>query len=444
MATLERPPSEDIRRSIAWLTIANGIAKPLWFVFITAICMRGLGPAGYGELTVALALAGVAVAIAEMGTGEYATREIARRPEDASLLFVNLLSGRAVMAVLCFTVVIGGAYLLGLTATPVVALLAAGAYTVGLKGAEFCRAFYRAFSVLRYEAVSLSVERLLVMGTGVVGLVISHSAAGTLAGMSVGMLISFLLNLGWVHRRLARFTPALLDQRLLRRTYMLAAPIGLYYVFTMVLIGGGPVVLENIDGRAAAGEFGAASRLVEMLMLLPAVLCAVLLPRLSDLFHRGHLAGFKRLLTRAVLLLGGVSILIAVGLAAGAAPLLSLLAPSGDFAASVPLLRVVAWATPPMAIEMLVCFALIAADEQVFLAVATGLGALGHVILLLLATPALGGYAAGLSLIVSHLLIVGLAVGRLRRAVGRQADAPATQLSPHSSEGFVAAPPTLS
>src|SRR5690606_34802262 len=62
------PRRSGIFHSLAWLTASNAVVKPLWFLFITVGCIRVLGAAEYGTLTAGLALAGMVIALSEVGT----------------------------------------------------------------------------------------------------------------------------------------------------------------------------------------------------------------------------------------------------------------------------------------------------------------------------------------------------------------------------------------
>lgn len=160
------PPRAGLVRNLAWLTGANVVVKPVWFLFITAACMRGLGADRYGTLTAAMSLAAMAVIFTEFGTGEYVTKELARTPAAAPSLFTNVLAGRAATGLLAVAAALGVGTALGYEAPELTALLYAGAYTVTCRLNELCRALFRAYEVLRYEAYSLLVERVLVIAGG--------------------------------------------------------------------------------------------------------------------------------------------------------------------------------------------------------------------------------------------------------------------------------------
>src|SRR5690606_40546696 len=87
-------------RNISWLGFASALVKPVWFVFITAACMRLLGVSEFGVMSAALSLGMIATATIDLGMIQYITREVAREPSHASRFFTNFLILRAVYAIL--------------------------------------------------------------------------------------------------------------------------------------------------------------------------------------------------------------------------------------------------------------------------------------------------------------------------------------------------------
>src|SRR5690606_17546575 len=86
-------------RNISWLGFASALVKPIWFVFITAACMRLLGVGEFGVMSAALSLGMIATATIDLGMIQYITREVARKPSHASLFFNYFLSIRLVNVV---------------------------------------------------------------------------------------------------------------------------------------------------------------------------------------------------------------------------------------------------------------------------------------------------------------------------------------------------------
>lgn len=396
------PRREGVVRSVVWLASGNVAVKPLWFLFITAGCMRGLGVVGYGEFTAALAFGGLFVAVSELGTSEYLTRETARCPEATEALFANLLTGRAALLAVVVGLVAAVGHGLGLGYLG--AAVAAGAYAGATRLTELCRALYRSFAVLRFEAGSMVVERVLVITGGAAALAIVETPAGVLWGMAVGASLSLIANVGWVHQRLSRLRWSAIRGSTIQSAYEVALPIGLFGLFTLLYHGAGPVLIEWSLGQAEAGRFGAAWRVIEMLMLLPSTVIAVLLPRLAKAYQDRDRDRYVRLFGLSAVGLGAATSALAVSVGV-AAPVIIRLLGGGEFAGTAHLLRLIVAAYPFMSLTMLLSLSLIAVDAQRVVAVGLGVVAILYTVTLALIVDERGAEAAAVGLIVGYALL---------------------------------------
>lgn len=366
---LVRPKRVSMLGNITWMGFGSAAVKPLWFVFITYFCINMLGDEGYGVLNWALITMTVAAAFGDMGTGSYSTREVARHPDAASHYFTNFLLVRLLASVTVMSVILLLEMRSGEPPNKLWALAMGGVYTTGLLLLEYCRTFYRAFEVLRYEAISMVVEKVLVVGLGLTLLWLTHTPEGTLTGMAAGMLLALSANVVWISRRLAPFRPQLITLAFLRSKVGAALPIGIYSLLGVVYLRIGPYLLEMMQGEAALGRFSVAYRVIEALQLLPAIVAAVALPRLSSLFGHRHIPAFRRLMMQSTLALFGLALLCTIGLVLFGPTITSLLSQGkASFAASGDLLQLLAWAFPLMCVNGFMVVLLIAANEQRFLA----------------------------------------------------------------------------
>ena len=177
-----------------WLGIANIAVKPIWFLFVTALCMRVLGVEGYGRMNAALALAAMGANLIDLGMARYTVREVARDRSLAGPYFSNFLVLRGGLSVFAMLVIVAAAWLLGYRGPALLAAVFASLYVFTLELTNYCRSFYEATENLRRQALMLVVEKVLVVAFGAVLLVFTRSAEWTLAGMAVGMILTTALN----------------------------------------------------------------------------------------------------------------------------------------------------------------------------------------------------------------------------------------------------------
>ena len=96
-----------ILRNISWLATGSILVKPVWFLFLTAVCMRFLSADGYGVMNTALWFMAIAAMVSDFGTSAYAVREVARHRDEASDYFSNLMVVRALIFAPVLVVAIG-------------------------------------------------------------------------------------------------------------------------------------------------------------------------------------------------------------------------------------------------------------------------------------------------------------------------------------------------
>ncbi|MEM6783173.1 MAG: oligosaccharide flippase family protein [Bacteroidota bacterium] len=394
----------SVVKNVSWMMMSHGLVKPAWFLFITAACMQVLGASGYGVLTTSLALAMLAKVISDFGSSYYTIREVARSTSRASLFITNILIGRLLLALLGSVSVFAASVALGYAIEHRMAVLAASVYVIGFSLLEYTRSFFRAFEVLRNEAISVLVEKAIVIGLGLAALMTFKTPFGTLAGMATGMLLALVFTFLWVHTRYARFTWSLLRWSVVWGTFRAAVPIGLFLLFSIVLLSSGPIIVEVFLGKTAAGHYGAAYRVLEAAQTLTAIVIAAVLPRLAAHIYAGRYHAYRQLLRNSAAALLVITLVGALLLSVLGTYIVGLLAGTQSFEAGGAFLEYVGWALPFMSMTHLLMAALIAADRHWYVAGSLIFCALGGVGLNLLLIPSMGLNGAGLVLIGGHVV----------------------------------------
>jgi len=294
-------------KNISWLTFSSVAVKPIWFVFITYVCIRYMGLEQYGAMMAALALMSICDGSLTLGSSPFTIRELARSEKDASRFFSNFLISRIFFSLVAVGIGVAIRYAIGGTAG-IEIVLYAGFYVLARNVLDYCRAIYRAREVFQYEAYSTILEKVLVVGFGTVALVKVPTASSALLGMSIGMLASFLLNFGWVVRKLARFRTSLISVDFFRSALPKAIPLGLSSIFVLLYYRTDSIMIEAIQGELVAGQYAIAFRITEAMVLLPYIATAILLPRLSSL-HDVDSPKYKSTFRNGMLGLGSIALL---------------------------------------------------------------------------------------------------------------------------------------
>ena len=389
--------------NVTWLTAGNLAVKPVWFVFITYVCIRTIGVEQYGVMAAALALMSIVDGTRMLGTSTLSVREVARRKERSSLFFTNFLVTRGVLSLIGIAAGLVIATLLG-NRSVLFTVALAGLYIVARSFTEFCRTFYRANEIFKREAYSTVLEKILVVISGSVALAIVPSAASVLLGMSLGMIATSAVNYRWVVSEFARFKKSLLDSDFVRKTIPLAIPLGLSNLFILLFLRTDSVMIEAFVGEVATAQYALAFRILEALVIVPSIFVTVLLPRLSILSNT-DLSMFRRISWRTTLGMFFVSTCLSAVVWAGAPTIIHLIDDSAVMLPSVPLLQVLIWSFPLSATNFLLSTTLTAANKQKPMAIILGIAAVLNIGLNLWSIPVYGATGAAFATIATQIVV---------------------------------------
>ncbi|MEL6443362.1 MAG: flippase [Bacteroidota bacterium] len=390
----------------SWLGAANIAVKPLWFVFITVACARVLGADGYGALTTALSLGAVAFALTNFGAAQYIVREVARDSAQAPRLFTHFLSLRLLLIAMAAAGVGVAAWALDYERPLVLTTGAVCVYHAGLTLTEYARAYFQAFEVLQYEAISVLVEKLLVIAGGASMLVAVATPAMTVAGMAIGTVFTATGVLLFVARKLVPERNGL-DWPYAKSVLPALVPYGLVSLLGMMFFRIDTVMVEALLSTVAAAQYGLPFRFVEALNMIPAVVVtAAGYPRLAKLCSEERFGAATRLLWRIAAGLLVVGVIGAGVLSVISDPLMTWVTDDPELQASAPVLRVLCWAFPLTSLRTLLAAVLLSLDMP--RAVAGGLfgGVVLNVGLNLWLIPQLGVTGAALTTLACELLLL--------------------------------------
>lgn len=376
-----------ISRGVSWKLGADIVGRLLQYVLLW-VAARSLGRAGFGDFTFALSTGYMFAQVADFGLQLYVQRELARlvipgataTPYFTDERAAGRLVGGGLTIKLGLSVVALSLIALLVWVEPVgnkSALLLVGLSMVLATGLDYLSYCFRALGRLKEEAALIVTARvvnlmvglgLLALGAGVLGLAI----AGNLA---VGA--AFLLG----YRRLSRYVRPLwrLDISYWRRSFRQPTAVGIGVIFSIISFRVDNLIIPPLAGREALGDYNLAYKLFEPSLIVPSVLLAALFPLLSQ--AAGGSDGDASQ-ARELKPLVGQTISILFWFGALATLVLSLLAVhivyllyGEQYAASGPLLQILALSCLPMYLNYGLTHILIAMDRPQLYAFFT-LGAL--------------------------------------------------------------------
>jgi len=408
-------PYRKALQDVAWLSVASIAVKPLWLFFITVLCARILGAEAYGEFNTALSLAALAFALTNLGVVQYTVREVAGDRSLASRFLTNFVALRVGLFVPAAVVALGTGILLGYEWGLLLSVGLACAYYAAQSLIEYAHGLFQAFENLRFQALSVILEKgLVIVGGGALLLAVA-SPSLTLAGMAVGMAVAMACTMWWVGRKIAPLHRDEFDTQFIGRSLRTLVPFALAGVFGMMYFRVDTVIVEAMLGTVAAGQYGLAFRIVEALHLLPFIVVhASLYPRLSNLAKEARYHEVRKLIRFGAGVLTAASVLITVALSLMAPTLIGWVATDPLLDPAGPTLRLLSWVFPATCLRVLLYATLLALNDQRFIAAAIGTAVLFNIVMNFVLLPVLGIEGAALATIGSELALLAVYAVRYR------------------------------
>jgi O-antigen/teichoic acid export membrane protein len=400
-----------------FLQILGGRTAALAVQFVAfGLLANHLGPELLGVYTLALGLVVIFRVIPTFGFDPIVTREIAQRPQLEAELIPSIALLRALLGgmsygLLALTLVVGG-YDSRTTTSVLIAggvLLLLWTETFRNSLAARLRLGWVAFADAFEAVVTLvGVAALVSQSAGVNAFLWLYVAA---KAINSALIVAAATRVARPSRRLR------ID--LWRPTLRAAMPIGLAGVLITLYTMSGIVALDRLKNAAEVGQFGAALRFFDVMLLLPALALAVLQPIFARSFLEPHEV-LQRRYSRAVAFMMILAVPILVLGAMTAARVLPIIPGFQEYTAAGTVLAILAPAAAMSFLAAIVQAALLAGHQQRALLVTSLAGFGVNLLMLVLLIPAYGANGAAAAMTVTEFVVLTLslvyAARRLRLA----------------------------
>jgi len=349
-----------IARNAAFLFGGQAVSWSLGLVFIFVV-PRSVGASEWGEWSLAWALTSVAASFTGMGLATLLIKEISRDRSRAGEYIGAALTAQAMLALPYLLMVFAFIYSAGYTShTRLIITLVTGASLVGFLAVPFS-AGLQALEKMQYSSLGqiltsgvLSVIAVLLVKVAAVGMVaISVAALG--AALAAGLVQVFGLG------RVVRLRPRI-DWALIRHLVVGGLPYWASGLFLTFYVWIDTVMLSLMTSTAEVGWYGAATKLISTLGVLPYIVNMAVFPALSHGF-RNDREGMSRLAQTSLRIVLSLGLPIVVGVVLLGPRIVKLLY-GGAFESAAPIVVVLCLTLLPIFTATLVNGQLIAADRQ--------------------------------------------------------------------------------
>jgi O-antigen/teichoic acid export membrane protein len=319
-----------LARSAVWKALGQATRFASFFLMI--VTARVIGPAEFGKFTFAYALATLLAIILDFGTSPVLTRAVARDPGALAERWGAATTLKLVLLGLVGPVYIAVPLVTHRSWDTTVAVWLLGLALTLQAFIENAVAVFTAVHRLEQEFQARVLEKVVVVVVGFAALGLGAGLLGVAVAFVLAAAVAFAFATGRIHQRLAPlhqwWRPA--DARQLAREL---APIAQAQFLSVATSRLAPIALALLAGDLAAGHFGAASRIYDVVWVAVISVEAAVYPELARTASGSP--WFRALTTQAFDALLLVSLPIALGLGVGA-PSLTLLVYGGGFGPAAP------------------------------------------------------------------------------------------------------------
>lgn len=388
--------------------LLKGAVQATRLLSLTLLVMtaRVIGPESFGKFTFAYALATLLGAGLDLGIPAVLVRSVARSPAEAGAGWATAATLKLGLLVPLGFVLAGVPLVTHRPPDTTLAVWLLGAAIALQSFIELAVSIFTGFERLEWELGLRLVEKLVLVAVGVTGLLLGGGLVLVSAAFAVSAAVSLVLGTALVHHR---FAPVAWTWHPGRARALLGTqgPVALAFVLAFATTRLVPLLVALLGGDVPAGYFGAAARVLDVVMVIPVALTAAVFPVLARTAASDP--RFRDVTARAaeILLLLGAPIVL--GLAFGARWLTGWVY-GAPYAPAAPVLAVLGAAAILGFLNYFFAVVLLALDRPGRLAGASAVG-LGASLLL---TPALVrafgavGGAVALGLVEAVTLAAGL------------------------------------
>jgi PST family polysaccharide transporter len=398
-STFRRLWASPAWHNFGWLTFDKGVRLTLGVV-VGMWMARHLGPADYGLLNYALALASLASVFPALGLDLIVRRGLVNAPADAGRLLGTTFGLRLGAGLAAYVVLVAGAFLFEPDATARLAIAMAGVSLL-LQPVLAIDLWFQSRLLSKHTVVAQSLTFgacailrviLILRGAGLAPFLYLLALESVL--FATLLVVTYLRG----RERIAAWRwDAATAVSLLRESWPLAAAT----LATLVYVKFDQVLLRSVAGPTETGLYAAAARVNDILHTLPLMLAASFSPLLLAARQRGP-AEYERSLRRFFNLSAGFAWAAALGCAA-LTPWVVPLVFGPAYARTSGMLVALALSLPLIAMGVARQEYLINEGRQKFQLVTTLVGAAVNVGLNLWAIPRWGGLGAAWVALGSHL-----------------------------------------
>lgn len=333
-------------KAIAYNTTINFIAKIIATAFglaAVAIMTRYLGTDGFGQYITIITYLMFFGIVADMGltliTGQLLARHsfsnggLAKHPDDESRIISNIFTFRLISALIFLAPAPIIVWFLPYAMPVKIGVFIATASFLFIALNQVLIGLYQKhLLMIKASLAEVSGRAMLVTGiaiaviydTGLHGIVIATALAAF-----IHFFINYLLSLPLVKIRLA------FDKIIWKKILQLSWPLAITITFNLIYLKADILLLSLLKPETDVGLYGAAYRVIDVLVTLPFILAGIVLPQITSALHRNDAQQFHKLIQNSFDIMVIIALPLIIGVQFVAKPLMQLVAGSEFYASGL-------------------------------------------------------------------------------------------------------------
>ena len=390
-----------VAKNIAALFTAHFVVAFL-LLALSVFIARTLGDVAFGKYSFVVALTAIFAIFSDLGYNTLIVREVARDPAQADRYLKNTLGIRLVLSLIIFTTIVILINATGYRADMKNLIYVFTIYALILSISDVFKMVFRASERMQYESAITIISNIVRVVLGVTVLLRGYGLMGIALVFLFYSLLDLLLSFMVCKTRFVRPGVAL-DSGFWKGTVIIALPMGLVTILSLVYIRTDTIMLAIMEGVAVVGWYNAAYNLVLGFTPIPHLFMNAILPLMSRLYVSSKdslVRGYEKAFT--YLLISGLP--IATGMSLLADEIIHLLY-GEQFANSVIALEILAWDVLLIFICLPLGFMLVAINRQNRMAVIVGGCALLNVVLNLILIPGFSYIGAAIATLITETVL---------------------------------------
>lgn len=304
------PQRKSLFSNISWLAGANILVKPLWFFFLI-LTIRFLGAEELGKYTFIISFIALVSIIYEGGIDLLFVREISEKPHNFKKFFSNSLLSKLLLIIpIGFTGFVLSIVLNFSSETRQLlwlAIIYVAAYSLLLH----IRCVFRAFENLKYEALSIVIEKLSVVILCSFALLTNNKASYFMLYFTISYIFTFIITLIIAIFKFKLPSVEFDLNYIWSNIIKPALPFALMNIFIVIYFRSGTLMLSALTkSDVLIGYYNAGYRIVEGFMFIPFMIAVSLFPFISR--NKDNLVAIQKTIIQITKIMLSLSLLIAI------------------------------------------------------------------------------------------------------------------------------------